>query len=100
MTVTLEKTLKTLRDNEPMLRARGVLHAAVFGSVARGAAGPDSDIDLLVELEAHNPCGMFEYARLRLDISDMLGAHVDLIERRALKFDAKAAAIRDAVDAF
>jgi uncharacterized protein len=40
-----------LRENEPALRARGVSHAALFGSRARGDNRPDSDIDIMIELD-------------------------------------------------
>lgn len=100
MTITLEKALEILRANQAQLRAKGVLHAAVFGSVARGEAGPDSDVDVLVELQPGKPCGMFEYVRLQLDISDLLGRRIDLIERKALRPFIRDEAARDAVDAF
>ena len=45
------EALETLRRSEPDLRARGVRRAAVFGSVARGDGRPDSDIDILVEID-------------------------------------------------
>jgi predicted nucleotidyltransferase len=101
MTVpTLEKTLEILRANESALRERGVLHAAIFGSVARGEAGPDSDVDILVDLEPGNPCGMFEYVRLKIDVAKLLGQRVDLIERDALKPLFREDAARDAVNVF
>jgi predicted nucleotidyltransferase len=100
MTMTLDRALEILRANKDVLRAKGVLHASVFGSVARGEARPDSDVDVLVELEPHKPCGMFEYVRLKHDIADLLGSKTDVIERRALRSHALAGAVRDAIDAF
>lgn len=100
MTITLQSALRVLRENEPELRSRGVLHAAVFGSVARGDADSASDLDLMVELEPHKPCGVFEFVRLQLDMSELLGIRVDLAERDALKPLVRDAALKDAVDAF
>ena len=45
----LDETLKTLRRLKRILRALGVQHATVFGSIARGEDGPDSDIDLYLD---------------------------------------------------
>jgi len=98
--MTLDRALEILRANREQLRAKGVLHAAVFGSVARGEARPESDIDLLVELEPGKPCGMYEYVRLQHDVADLLGGKVDLVERAALKPLIRDYALRDAVDAF
>lgn len=60
-------------------------HAAVFGSVARGEARADSDIDVLVELDRNRPMGIFEYARLKLYIDEILDGAVDVVNRRTLK---------------
>jgi len=101
MTVpTLDQTLEILRANQASLRARGVLHAAVFGSVARGEAQSASDIDILVDLEPGKPCGIFEYVRLQHDVADLLGRKVDLVERDALKPLLREQAMKDAVDVF
>jgi predicted nucleotidyltransferase len=100
MTVTLDKALEVLRANAEILRARGVLHAAIFGSVARGDADEDSDIDVLVDLQPGKPCGMFEYVRLQIDISQLLGRKVDLVEREALRSFIRETAMHEAVDAF
>jgi uncharacterized protein len=49
----------------------------VFGSVARGTDGPDSDIDLLVDLPAGT--SLFTLARLENDLADLLGTKVDVV---------------------
>jgi uncharacterized protein len=50
-----------LRENEAALKARGVSHAALFGSRARGESRPGSDIDILVEIEPSFPMDVFQY---------------------------------------
>ena len=66
MPAALNDVLQTLRTHESELRLLGVSHAAVFGSVARGEAIADSDIDVLVELDEGRSMGIFAYARLKL----------------------------------
>ncbi len=56
---TLDEALSRLRAHADELRGRGVLHAAVFGSVARGEAREDSDVDVLIELDPDHPMGLF-----------------------------------------
>lgn len=43
--------LETLRRSEKALRDHGVMHAALFGSVARGDSHADSDIDIMIEID-------------------------------------------------
>ena len=49
--MTREDVIATLRAHEAALKKQKVVHAALFGSLARGEAGPDSDIDIMVELD-------------------------------------------------
>ena len=73
----------------------GASNLAVFGSVARDQAGPDSDVDLLVDLPPRT--GLLERIALKLDLEDTLHCRVDLIRRRNLKPTALASAERDAI---
>ena len=96
----LNNVLDTLRTHESELRGLGVFHAAVFGSVARGEAGPGSDIDVLIELDETHPMGIFEYARLKLYINHLLNGSADVVNRRTLKPLLRDSILRDAVRAF
>ncbi|MDO9295140.1 nucleotidyltransferase family protein, partial [Bradyrhizobium sp.] len=49
--MTRDEIIEKLKERETDLRAQGVAHAALFGSVARGDDNPDSDIDILVDLD-------------------------------------------------
>ena len=100
MTGSLDHILDTLRHHEDELRELGVSHAAVFGSVARGEAGTDSDIDILVDLDPLRPMGIFEYARVKLYINEMFGGAGDVVNRRTLKPLLRDSILRDAVHAF
>jgi hypothetical protein len=79
---------------------RGVAHAAVFGSVARGEACAESDIDVLVDLDESMPMGIFEYARMKLYIDELLEGSTDVVNRRTLKPLLRANILHDAVHAF
>lgn len=92
--------LSTLRDHESELRRLGVSHAGVFGSVARGEAHPESDVDVLVDLDENRPMGIFEYARLKLYIDDLLLGVSDVVNRRTLKPLLRGSILRDTIDAF
>jgi predicted nucleotidyltransferase len=65
------------------LKAYGVLALSVFGSVARGQARPDSDIDLLVEFE--RPIGLFRFVGLQQLLEGILGRRVDLVPRDSIR---------------
>jgi hypothetical protein len=56
---------------------------ALFGSVVRGEARPDSDIDILVEFD--KPVGLISFIRLKHRLSELLGRNVDLVTKAALK---------------
>jgi uncharacterized protein len=100
MPPTLQQVLSVLHAHEAELRRRGVCHAAVFGSVARGDASSGSDIDVLVDLDPQKPIGLFEYARIKLYIAELLGGSADVVNRRTLKPLLREAILRDTMNAF
>ena len=75
--------LKTKREEILSVAANhGARNVRVFGSVARGEAGPESDVDLLVEMEAGR--SLLDLARLFNALEDLLGCKVDLVEEGGL----------------
>jgi predicted nucleotidyltransferase len=98
--MTRERILSTLAANRAALNARHVERAALFGSVARGEAGPHSDIDVLLEFEADAPVTVYDYAAVKRFVSDLLGGGVDVVDRANLDDRMRAAVDRDAVYAF
>jgi len=77
-----DEILQLLRDHQEELRTLGVKSLA-FGSVARGEASPESDIDVLVEF-TESP-GFSGYMALKFYLEDLLGKKVDLVMTSALK---------------
>jgi uncharacterized protein len=61
----------------------GVSNLRIFGSIARGDAQPESDIDLLVDVEPSR--SLFELAGLLVELQEILGVRVDLVEASALR---------------
>jgi len=70
--------LKAQRDELTAFLARyGASNPRVFGSVARRAEAPGSDVDLLIDMPPE--AGLFRLAQLQIDLSDKLHRKVDLV---------------------
>jgi predicted nucleotidyltransferase len=95
-----ERILAILRDHAPELKAAGLTHLRVFGSVARGDATSESDIDLLAEFDASKPVTLVTVGGLERQLSDLLGVTVDLSSQRWLREPVRARALEEAVVAF
>src|ERR1700690_4239464 len=95
-----QEILDRLRENERALRTRGVAHAALFGSRARGDNRPDSDIDILIDIEPGAVDDLYAYAGLKLYIAGLFDGPVDVIDREGLKSYVRPAATADALYAF
>ena len=93
----LEDVKKALASHEAELKDQGVRSLAVFGSVARGDAGPGSDVDLLVEFD--RSVGLFHFIHLQDFLGDLLGgAEVDLVIRDAVYEDLRDVIYGEAVN--
>ena len=69
--------------------------AWLFWSFARGEETPESDVDVRVEFDRSQPIGLFRYAQMHLDMEDLLGRKVDLVEDGMLRPAAALTANRD-----
>lgn len=76
-------------------RQRRLTNLRVFGSVARGGDGPDSDVDLMADLP--QGMGLIGLSKVATELSDVLGAQVDLVPARSLKANVRPSVTRDAV---
>ena len=95
-----EEIIARLREHEPVLRAWGVAHAALFGSRARGDQGPHSDTDILVELDPSARITVFAYTGLKAEIAALFEGPVDVLNRDGLKARLQPSAAADAIYAF
>lgn len=95
-----QEIIDRLRQNEAALRARGVSHAALFGSRARGDNRPDSDIDIMIEVDPAAGIGVYEYVALKDYIAALFDGRVDVVSREGLKPYVKPAVTTDAIYAF
>ncbi len=96
----LYDVIRTLREQEPSLRARGVVGASVFGSVARGEATTESDIDILVDLDPSRHVSVFGLIGIKHHLADVFGQPVDVVTRRGLKPSVRPSIERELVDVF
>ena len=92
--------LARLRESEAASRARGVAHAALFGSRAHRDDRPDSDTDITVEIDPEAHIGVWGYAGLKEYIPSLFEGQVDVVDREALKPYVAPAATGDAIYAF
>lgn len=92
-----DEALAILSQHREDIRSFGVDWLAVFGSVARNEAGPDSDVDILVEFS--QPIGLFGFVRLRRYLEQILGRSVDLATLDVIREPMRESVLRDAVRA-
>ena len=78
-TETAEHVIDILRMHEAGLRRAGIRHLSLFGSVARGDAEIDSDVDLVAELDPDASVGMFALGAVERRLAELLGRPVDLV---------------------
>jgi predicted nucleotidyltransferase len=95
-----QDAIAILQEHADALRARGVRHAALFGSTARGETGPESDVDIIIELDPDAPIDVFSYVGLKTFIAELFDGPVDVVHRDALKPRLRDAATADAIYAF
>jgi predicted nucleotidyltransferase len=100
MSSLLTTLLDQLRAHEADLRRQGVVHVAIFGSVARQDERPDSDVDILVELTPTVASDLLAYAGVAADLEDIIGRQVDVANQARLRPHVRANAEAQAIYAF
>ena len=95
-----DAVIATLRQHRAHLEGLGVIHAAVFGSVARGEAGPESDIDIALDMDDDVVRTVYDYVGVRDEIAAFFDGPVDVVNRASLKPGVRENVARDLIYAF
>ncbi len=95
-----DSAMATLRAHPVDLERLGVRHAAVFGSTVRGTCRPDSDVDILIDLDEAVELTVFDYVGIVDFVSDLFSTDADVANRAILKPSIRSRIERAAVFAF
>ena len=94
--MAIEKALKDKREDILRIASMyGGQDVRVFGSLARGEAGPNSDVDILVTLEPGR--SLLDIIGLKQDLEDLLGCKVDVVTEAAISPYIREQVLKEAV---
>src|SRR5215207_6256336 len=79
-----DEIIAKIRQTAPALRAEGVSKLAIFGSRSRGDAGPDSDLDVLVEVDPAAPFSLLNLSGVALIVEAATGLQAQVTLKRSL----------------
>ena len=92
----IDKLLQDNRDEILQIATRhGARDVRVFGSLARGEAGPDSDIDILVKLDTG--LSLLDIVAIKQDLEDLIGCEVDVVTEAAISPYIREEVLRESV---
>ncbi len=95
-----EHVIGILREHEAELRQAGIRWLSLFGSLARGDATADSDVDLVAELDPDAGIGLFALGGLERRLGEIVGRRVELLPEPVEKATLRANIERDRRCAF
>ena len=94
--MTLHELQSTKREQLLQLAARhGASNVRIFGSVARGETGPDSDLDLLVQFDDNR--SLFDLVTMSQELEDLFGRRVEVVTEQALHWYIRERVLHEAV---
>jgi predicted nucleotidyltransferase len=82
--MTRDDIIAKVRETAPALRAEGVTKLAILGSRARGNAGPDSDLDVLIDIDPAAPFSLLNVSGVGLMVEDATGLKTQVTLRGSL----------------
>lgn len=83
--VTIEQIKEVLRDEKVNLSNLGIQEIGIFGSYVRGEAGPDSDIDILIDISPDSMLTLFTLIEMEQRLSERLNNKIDIVIKSDLK---------------
>lgn len=94
--MNFNEVFNSKREDVLRIAARyGARNVRIFGSVARGEADSDSDLDVLVDLEPGR--SLFDLGGLLMELQELLGCRVDVVTERGLRPRIRERVLREAV---
>lgn len=91
-----DEIIAKLKAQQIRIKSFGVKSLAIFGSVARNEAKPESDLDVLVEFE--EKITFDRYMDLKIYLEDYLGMKVDLVSQKMLKPQIRTSVLAEAIN--
>ena len=95
-----EGLISRLRALRPLFEREGVAQMTLFGSRARGDNRPDSDVDLIIEVDPERKFSLIDLSGVGLVVEDNVGLPVSVVMRRSARPAMLAAAKRDGIAVF